>query len=368
VTTRRSGGRQPWRRVLFALVLVAATIGLARTSPPAVGHPLRVESVRDIGPLVGPPGWLRDGAQSIQLGSRILWTFGDTLFPVLAVDGSLLRTNTAAWSDRSHPRVLHGPVDANGAPVQFIPFTESEEVFNQPGSGDRIAVWPTSIIRRGPDSAAVLFATVKVGPGTLNYTFLGTGVATVSAGSSAAARRPEPVFRPPDPSFANGAVMVGALVYVYGCARIEGLQLGCRVARTTVTDIGERSAYRFWDGSGWSSKVGSAVVTLPGPSGGLSVSWNPWLGRYLSVYNLALTNRVEMRTALSPEGPWSRPVTAFTGRSTDPGRLNNLAFEHPELASDGGRTVTISYTHPVGARGGEIRLVEVTFARPGDVR
>jgi hypothetical protein len=42
--------------------------------------------------------------------------------------------------------------------------------------------------------------------------------------------------------------------------------------------------------------------------------------------------------------------------------MDYAAFEHPELSQGGGRTITISYFHPLGPLRGEIRLVEVRLA------
>ncbi len=355
---------RPVRRVVRLAVVVAVVVAVLVPAPRPATHVLEVAGVRDLGTLVQPAGWLRDGGQSTLVGSRILWTFGDTLFPVTATDGSHLRSNTAAWSDPSVPRELEVATDTTGVPIQFIPFDFAEEAYNR-GTGrsdDRMAVWPLSAISLSEGTATVFFQVMKISPGPLNYQEVGSGIATGVPASPVAARDPALLFRAPEPTFGNGAVLADGFVFVYGCGRIEGLLFGCRVARVPPGEVHVRSAYRFWDGSGWTADVGAAVFALPGPSGGLSVSWNPWLGRYLAVYNLGLTNRILVRTAPRPEGPWSRPVPAFSGRPVPAGTFDYAAVEHPELARDGGRTVTISYFHPISGFVGEIRLVEVTFA------
>ena len=43
------------------------------------------------------------------------------------------------------------------------------------------------------------------------------------------------------------------------------------------------------------------------------------------------------------------------------GTSDYAAFEHPELASNGGRTLVISYYRPLGAFKGEMRVVELTL-------
>ncbi len=354
----------PVRRVIrVAVVLAAVSVALVPVPRPAP-HPLEVAAARDVGRLVQPSRWLRDGGQTTVVGSRILWTFGDTIFPDPAVDGSHLRSNSAAWSDPRDPTRVEDPVEDGGAPIQFIPFESDEAAYNQ-GTGrgdDRIALWPLSAISLSEGTATVFFQAIEVLPGPLNNQAIGSGIATAVPTAAVAARDTALLFRAPEPSFGSGAVRVGGFVFVHACGPMEGLLFGCRVARVPARDIHVRSAYRFWDGSRWTADVRAAVFTLRGPSGGLSVSWNQWLGRYLAVYNQGLTNRFMCRTAPRPQGPWSRPVLAFTGRATPPGTVNYAAFEHPELARGGGRTVTISYFHPLGPLAGEIRLVEVTFA------
>jgi hypothetical protein len=91
------------------------------------------------------------------------------------------------------------------------------------------------------------------------------------------------------------------------------------------------------------------------------VAWNKRLGAFLAVYNVGLMNRVVMRTAPSPIGPWSDPTTVFTGLDTPPGAFDYAAMEQHDLARDGGRVLTVTYFHPLGALAGEIRRVELTL-------
>jgi hypothetical protein len=355
--------RRRW--LLLALVLVVAAVAVVVVVIPAPkAHPLRVGSVTEAGTLDQPEEWFRDGGQSAPVGQRILWMFGDTLFPKAAPDGSHLRSNTAAWSDRSDALQLSHPVDADGLPVQFLPFDQLETAYNELSGkpDDRVAVWPTSAIATSDGSATVFFREVMVAPGALNLEVLGSGVATVSAGAETAVRDPNLLFHAPGPVFSSGAIEVDGMVDLFGCTRMAEQRFGCRLARAPTGDLDERSAYEFWNGTEWTDDDGDAAFVLEGPSGGPSISWNPWLDRYLAVYTLGLSNRVMMRTAEQLEGPWSEPVEAFVGAPTEGGAVNYAAFEHPELSTDGGRTITITYFHPLGEFRGEFRIVKVRFA------
>ena len=69
-----------------------------------------------------------------------------------------------------------------------------------------------------------------------------------------------------------------------------------------------------------------------------------------------------IRTAPSPTGPWSAPELLFTGLEPPAGMLDYAAYEHPELARDHGRVLTVTYYHPLGAWAGEVRRVSVALA------
>jgi hypothetical protein len=347
--------------LLVALAVVAVVV--VRVAGPST-RPLRVVSVADRGPLVQPVGWVRDGGESALVGGRILWVFGDTLFATPAADGTHLRSNSWARSDPAHPDRLDDVVEPDGTPTQLVPFDELESAYNRLSgrSDDRVALWPGSVLAQDDGSALVFFREVLVAPGVLHFRVLGAGIATVPPGARVAVRDGNLLFRAPDPAFASGAVRDGGFVFLYGCHRIDRQAFGCDVARVPATDVRDRTAYEFWDGARWSPDVRRAAVALEGPSGGPSVSWNPWLGSYLAVYSQPFSNRVLMRTAPQPQGPWSAPVVAFTGVTPSSSNADYAAFEHPELATDGGRTVVVTYFHPLGPFRGEIRLVRVTFA------
>jgi hypothetical protein len=348
---------------VVVVLLVVAAVVVAQSSGPG-GHPLAVASARDIGRLIQPQEWLRDGAESAEVGGRVMWIFSDTLFPTASVEGSHLHPNSSATSSLVAPARLHTPVDGNGVPAQLVPFDELGAAYNSLSgrSDDRIAVWPTGIVPQPDGSAVVVFSDVKVGPGNLNYSFLHMGLATVAAGATTAVRDPTPLFAKPEPTFWSGPVERDGLVDMYGCDRIEGERFGCRVAQVPADEMHDRSAWRFWDGAAWTPDVGGAEFVLDGPNGGLSVSWNDHLQRYLAVYLQGFTNTVFLRTAQQPQGPWSAPVVAFRGRPAPAGMVNYGAFEHPELAVDGGRVLTVTYFHPLGAFRGEIRVVRLRLA------
>ncbi len=325
---------------------------------PAAAQSAEINAVREIG-AIGKPASVavRDGGASAIIGGKLLWYFADTIFRPRSVDGVNLRANTAALADPATPLIVNEPLDANGAPYQFVPFTPEEQAYNE-SSDDRIALWPGSVVPNG-QKGIVFYSKWKILPGPLNYEFIGTGIASVKKGKTVAVRAPRFLFNAPEPSF-DQANLIGSYVYVYGRIRNGSQFLPVGVARVPLEEIGRRSAYRFWNGSDWVSDINQVEPVLYSIPGSVSVSYNAHLGKYLAIHSALFSEKILMHVADKPEGQWSAPVEAFTGRASAEG-YNYAAREHPELARDNGQTIFITYFNPQGALRGELWFVEVKF-------
>jgi hypothetical protein len=85
--------------------------------------------------------------------------------------------------------------------------------------------------------------------------------------------------------------------------------------------------------------------------------------RRVAVYSGIFSDDVLVRTAPRPEGPWSDARPLF--QAIAPASGNDYAGkEHPELASDGGAQVVVSYARSTGAFTGEVRLAQVAVPPP----
>jgi len=332
---------------------------------------IAIASVREIGAIGKPPSVsARDGGASAIIGGQLLWYFGDTFFNPPSVNGKSFFCNTAALANPTLPLVVSEPLDANGAPAaQFVPFTATEQVYNDStkNANDRYALWPGTVLPDGKSGGLVFYADWKIQPGggSLNYQFIGTGLAQVKKGKTVAARLSGFLFNAPDPIF-DKAFILGSYVYVYG--NIKNNNHDVVVARVPLTQVKKRTAYSFWDGANWVAAVSQAKPILYGIPGAVSVSYNAYLKQYLAIYSYSvsfgssriLTEKISMSTANSPEGPWSIPVDVFTGRTSTKG-YNYAGREHPELAQSNGQTIFITYYNPQGTLKGELYLVEVKF-------
>jgi hypothetical protein len=166
-----------------------------------------------------------------------------------------------------------------------------------------------------------------------------------------------------EPMFCSAVLPVGEWVYGYGVKR-ERRKQQCYLTRVEAAHIEDPTAYRYFDGSGWSARVEDAVPVMADMPNEMSVSWNEHLGAYLAVHSLNTTRKVVGRTAPRPWGPWSEPGVLFRAdvKPQRPKRYPTLVYagkEHPELAAAGGRVLYVTYIefeeyYP--------HLVEVTLA------
>ena len=341
------------------------------TTPPVppthVPGELVVESAQELGLLENPaPIRARDGGLTAFVSNKILWVFGDTTFTQPNEAGLDAISNSAGFSTLRTPFTITSTegsgIDATGAPLPLLPYNQEELAYNEAHgnkSDDRYALWPTGFIRQRDSSGLVFYSKVLIEPGEGNTTVLGSGVAHVDYDATVATRDPDLLFEPPDPLFGQGIVVGDLYFYAYACDSDSAGGGRCKLARVPVETPGERAAYSFWDGSGWVEDIQKAAIVLTGPTSGLTVSWNPYLGSYLATYAGTAATGVFLRAAPAPEGPWSEPVLAFTPQSPSAPDRQYTANEHSELARQGGQTLHITYYRPTSPPEGAIRVVEV---------
>lgn len=342
---------------------------------------LRVESARDLrlqftdNPhrMVG-----QDGAYSIPLGNgETLWFFGDTLvgarvpgeslwFPGgkplgpgdMSGHGSIetLRTNTGLLlrnrTGREGLKDYRYLLDDAGTLRQLVPHEPSE-------SRDEIRVWCLHGCVLG-DSVYLYYLTVRMlaeGPMPVNFELVGAGLAVGKKGEWNFRRIPAGSttlwWRAPLPQFGSAVLFVPEhnRVYLYGVRRGDDGEQHCSIARVAPIEIERLERYEYLKGPGgeWGRDPREAATVMTGMPNEMSVSWNEYLGRYLAVHSLDLSGIIVGRTAPDPWGPWSEPVELWRvvpprlGYAIPYPHLIYAGKEHPELAEDNGRVLSITY-------------------------
>ncbi|WP_132993170.1 DUF4185 domain-containing protein [Gordonia zhaorongruii] len=112
-----------------------------------------------------------------------------------------------------------------------------------------------------------------------------------------------------NPQFQQGAYVKGqgadaGWIYQYGTP--QGRFGSAYVARFRPQDILNQDRYQYWTGTRWGGPAARPAPVARGPVTELSVSWSPFLNKYVM---LDSPNGVKMRTANHPQGPWTRGRT-----------------------------------------------------------
>ena len=337
-----------------------------------------VEKVIDLGVLETTPEILgRDGGYSTFFKGRFIWVFGDTIIQTHDVEKPAMLSNSCSWTrDRDASDGLTGFEPCPGSSLgmmEFFPFTPEERAYNHDHRlnrcvsepcGTRWALWPGAVIHDSTkDRLIFFFKKVLVKPAVLDFHTAGHSLAIWHKPDEPLERLPGLMFSENEPAFGSGAIVVGPMVYVFGCD-LEGYSKPCRLARAPLATITERDTWEFYDTSHqWQKTPDSCRVVMEG-NDMLSVSYNPFLQRYLAVYSQPMGTGVMLRTAKEPTGPWSDPLKAFDALSpvNDIGWIYD-AMEHPEYARKDGREVFITYSRQTGEFTFEVRLVTLTLGK-----
>ena len=390
-STQQSGMRIPRLATsppASRLGLPATTLPAFETSRPDATESLpgsaagfRVVAVREMGPMEQLPVIQgRDGCISALSNGKSKWVYGDTVMKQNGVDGSNWRDNTTSWTtDLDASNLITGfaqDSDSLGVPYEFLPHTADELLFNQrmsdPGCvgdscGYEFALWPGQVV---PDPARnrTLYFFGKIYRNNSIFIGDGTGI-DVQIGDDPLTR---PILRPTaadptlmwdinEPAYGSGYTVVNDTLYAYA-PHLNFLSQDISVARVPLADVLTRDAWRYYAGNGvWSADINAGVIIFSGGSY-QSVHWNPYVGKYLAIYSRPLSNKIMLRAADRPEGPWTQEVLLLTGKK--PGIANSVDYfgmAHPEYEGSGGRYDYVGYYHPTGFLAGETRIVQIEF-------
>ena len=135
-----------------------------------------------------------------------------------------------------------------------------------------------------------------------------------------------------------GAPAADGYVYVYGCI---GADKNLIAARVRPADFEDQGKWRFFDGQSWTENINDLQPITNGVSNELSMTTLPD-GRFLLVFQvMGLSDKVGMRIAASPVGPFSGIKEIYTTPEWKEGIWTYNAKAHPNLSKPG--ELLISY-------------------------
>lgn len=295
----------------------------------------------------------------VAFGGRYWWLFGPSF---KANSWQLENTDSVTWSNEQQPYTLDEAKPNAPLPGVFIPAVEADRMVV--GSNQQLTHLTGSVI------VPPLFGDVLVfyAPSALSFTTdwfdlraLGTRVATIRVNGTQATATPLPqlLFGPDKLSFRFG-LREGSYVYLYGCQRNSTGDSGCMVARAPLSQATNGANYQFRTSGGWSNDYSAAGYVLFNARDELSVSYNEFLRSFLAVHLRGNESVIVLQTAPRPEGPWQVLDEIQVPPPPSGGLpMHFTAVEHPELASQCGRKLVITYLH--GSLPSVLRRVEVTL-------
>lgn len=354
---------------LFCLLLWAAPLhafaSQAVASPASTSKP-SVQAVENAGLLftdnqAGVSGV--DAGYSLPIGQQTLWLFGD----VFLLDPTAPRKNYVGGVSNC---ALLVPAGSGTTPLQNSAFLTDPKTHlarqvlpNRPDEGNDLRFWPFGGWYDSNAKRAYLFyARIRTtgGGGPFDFRVEGHGLASTDTTVPTAIifqrlttpTQQELWWTPEDGKPLFGSAVVanasGDYLYVVGVQEREGKKWGklARVPKSRLTDV---RAYEYFAGGSekprWSRQLGEAadVDGLTDFPSELSIAYNAYLGGYLAVHSVGVSERVRLSLAPTPWGPY-KPIAEIG----TPHRAFAKAFcyagkEHPELTRERGRIVYITY-------------------------
>lgn len=326
--------------------------------PVTPGAPLAVTGVRDLGTLDQPPRVSGRVASTIETHRGVRWVFAEV---GLRGDPSDARTRlNAGLATPAHgePARLVEALDRTGAPLEALAYQDGDRAGGGATGDAPLGLWPIAVAVPRADETLVFYGRWRLRGGFLNLGAEGVSIARYTADGAPMTRSANLLYAPGEPAYAPVAID-GDTVYLARCEVVNDFDAACRMARVARGAVESRAAYTYWDGAGWSRDAARATEMVRGANG-FTMGYNRHLARWVAVYGEVLGNRMFVRTAARPEGPWDAPVLALT--TPTPSRDNNYAMvSHPALSDPAGCSLVVSWFAPRGEAGGETHVAELSF-------
>jgi hypothetical protein len=285
-----------------------------------------------------------DGGQSVVVGDRSWWLFGDTLFT--ADSGKQIEANTIASSDTRDqtgcPELRYHARD--GIAVPFI---------QKDGS---LTVWPSGAIANDDGTFDVFtvyiygsgpwaywtgeVGLVRVDPTTMRVDVTARSLFDADSGFRSQIIAAQPVDEDED----------GRLRIILQAQNGEKL-----LARVPRAGIHDSDAYEYWDGAAWRDDPNDAaplwtvtatddpIAALAAFEGSTHVTWSDAFDAYVAVMNAGHA-AIGVRFAEQLEGPWSDVVPWLDCSAIAEPRVPVCYAPalHPQFSRDGSLFVTLT--------------------------
>ncbi len=284
-------------------------------------------------------GWAgADAAYSIPLASnKTVWLFGDTFVGQVA-DGKrihcrMIHSSIAIQPLGEAPQFFY-PTDKNHNPESFIKSLDSKNYF-----------WVGDGARTGRGLFFFMQQVEWTGNSVWDFRCVGTWLGFVENPDAPPARWKITTKKLPfttlpdgeDATFGSATLQTGGYIYVYGYANFSNSsgQKNLILARAPENELDDFTAWEFYSHGKWIKDFQNIAPIFSGAPPEGSVSWQPFLKKFVFVYTDGIWGKIVMRTAEAPEGPWDPPTMLYQCPEM---RISKGVFcyagkAHPELSA-----------------------------------
>ena len=207
-----------------------------------------------------------------------------------------------------------------------------------PGGGDRVLVYYSRICDSSATNGNFSYAHNGIGIAAFDYRPASFNPTTGPTAPIVATILNDSLFASNTPFGSGAQLAADGYLYTYFCSTVS-----CAAARVNPANAAIAGKYQKWNGVLWGNQ--SAAMIMPGtsvPMSEMTVQWVPKAGKYVMTYSecgngctIIMYDRLVIRTATKPAGPWSAAVEVMlpgcTQSLTD--TPCNAALSHVELDS-----------------------------------
>ncbi|MDI6783710.1 MAG: DUF4185 domain-containing protein [bacterium] len=269
-------------------------------------------------------GWTgADGAYSVPLSDKVtLWLYSDTWIGGIVNGkhhGGTIINNSIALQQGKDPRTaslkFYWRKDKKGKPIAFfIPRDGNGWFWLQAGIkvDKKLYVFLSQIVKTEGDQNSIW-----------NFKGVGTWLAEIANPLDNPLKWRIKQYKVPFGQFdGNSTFFFGAAVlkdkqylYIYGCKDEPSQWIAGRnmiLARVPAKKIMKFNQWRFYHNGNWVSNPAQCSYLFNGIAPEYSVNYLPYLNQYVCIYTeLGMSNRIMMRTAPKPVGPWSQATSIY---------------------------------------------------------
>ncbi|MGH8023363.1 MAG: DUF4185 domain-containing protein, partial [Limisphaerales bacterium] len=226
------------------------------------------------------------------------------------------------------------PVDHRGRPRSFI---------KSPGA--RTYFWLSDGVRTKQNLCLFMQRVNWINNSAWGFKCVGSWLAMVTNPDAAPASwkistRKLPFTRLPngqDVVWGSELLHTGGEVYIYGYSnRSDSTAIKNQIlARAPETALDSPETWEFYSNGAWTGDFSKTTPLFSDAGAEGSVSWQPFLKRFVFVYSDGISGGIVMRVAGTPQGPWSQPAKLYQcpDAKISPHVFCYAAKGHPELSN-----------------------------------